>query len=114
MLPLGNKEREPLESEWYRNNRYVLHNKVYYRATGGSARELDMESPTFIPVIFDYEEEEGKELEPDGSKVEIEGDGCMYDLLGRKVATREQVEDGSWRYRVASGVYIVNGKKIRR
>ena len=109
-----NKEREPLESEWYRNNRYVLHNKVYYRATGGSARELDMESPTFIPVIFDYEEEEGKELEPDGSKVEIEGDGCMYDLLGRKVATREQVEDGSWRYRVASGVYIVNGKKIRR
>ena len=109
-----NKEHNALAAQWQRNNRYVLHNKIYYRAGSSGARELDMESPTFVPVIFDYEEEEGKELEPDGSKVEIEGDGCMYDLLGRKVATKEQVEDGSWRYRVASGVYIVNGKKIRR
>ena len=42
------------------------------------------------------------------------GDGCVYDLMGRKVATREQVEDGSWMQRVATGIYIINGKKIRK
>ena len=115
-----NRESSATKTMWTRNNKYVYGNKVYYYYSSFAfppARQNDLydeESPTFVPVIFDYEEEEGKELEPDGRKVEIEGDGCMYDLLGRKVATREQVEDGSWRYRVAPGVYIVNGKKIRR
>ena len=112
----ANKEHNASKARWDKNNRYVLHNKIYYRAgsTGASARRMNSARPEFVPVIFDDEEEEGKELEPDGSQQQIVGDGCMYDLLGRKVATREQVEDGSWRYRVASGVYIVNGKKIRR
>ena len=115
-----NRESSATKTMWTRNNKYVYANKVYYYYSSFAfppARQNDLydeESPMFIPVIFDFEEEEGKELEPDGSKVEIVGDGCMYDLLGRKVATREQVEDGSWRYRVASGVYIVKGKKIRR
>lgn len=68
--------------------------------------------PEFVPVIFD-DEEGDEELNPDGSR-EIVGDGCVYDLMGRKVATREQVEDGSWKQRVATGIYIINGKKIRR
>ena len=62
--------------------------------------------------IFD-DEEGSEELNPDGSR-EVIGDGCVYDLMGRKVATREQVEDGSWKQRVATGIYIINGKKIRR
>ena len=70
-------------------------------------------SPKFVPVIFDDEEEQEEELTPNGSR-EIVGDGCVYDLMGRKVATREQVEDGSWKQRVATGIYIINGKKIRR
>ena len=115
-----NRESSATKTMWTRNNKYVYANKVYYYYSSFAfppARQNDLydeESPTFVPVIFDFEEEEGKELEPDGSQQQIVGDGCMYDLLGRKVATREQVEDGSWRYRVASGVYIVNGKKIRR
>ena len=70
-------------------------------------------SPKFVPVIFDDEEEQEEELTPNGTR-EIVGDGCVYDLMGRKVATREQVEDGSWKQRVATGIYIINGKKIRK
>ena len=40
------------------------------------------------------------------------GDGCMYDILGRKVATEKEVKDGSWRHRLQPGVYIVDGQKI--
>jgi hypothetical protein len=64
-------------------------------------------------VVFDDEEEQDEELKPDGTR-EVIGDGCVYDLMGRKVATREQVEDGSWKQRVATGIYIINGIKIRR
>jgi hypothetical protein len=35
-------------------------------------------------------------------------------LLGRKVATKEQVEDGTWRERLAPGIYILNGKKFKK
>ena len=107
-----NKEAGPSNASWTRNNWYILGNKVYYRAAGAPVGAPAM-SPEFVPVIFDDLEEPDEELNPDGSR-EIVGDGCVYDLMGRKVATREQVEDGSWKQRVASGIYIINGKKIRR
>ena len=107
-----NKEKSATSGEWTPNNRYVLHNKIYYRASGGGVGAPQM-SPKFVPVIFDDEEEQEEELTPNGTR-EIVGDGCVYDLMGRKVATREQVEDGSWKQRVATGIYIINGKKIRK
>ena len=110
------KELDPLTVNWTRNNWYVLHNKIYYRAgvaPGASPAPKQNRAPEFIPVVFDDEEEQDEELKPDGTR-EVIGDGCVYDLMGRKVATREQVEDGSWKQRVATGIYIINGKKIRR
>ena len=91
--------------------RYVLHNKIYYRAgaTPG-APALQQRAPEFVPVIFDDEEEQ-KEMNPNGT-MEMVGDGCIYDLMGRKVASREQVEDGSWWNQATPGVYILNGRKV--
>ena len=108
-----NKEHNALQSLWLRNNRYVIHNKAYYRATGGGGSAPQLEGVQFVPVIFDGEEPGEEELQPDGS-VQVVGDGCIYDLLGRKVATREQVEDGTWRERLAPGIYILNGKKFKK
>jgi hypothetical protein len=109
-----NKEHNASQSLWLKNNRYVIHNKIYYRAGGDPSVSAPAMSPEFVPVIFDdLEEEQEEELTPNGSR-EIVGDGCVYDLMGRKVATREQVEDGSWKQRVATGIYIINGKKIRK
>lgn len=112
-----NKELENGTSAfWRQNNRYVIHNKIYYRPTeASSSRSAPKQNraPEFIPVVFDDEKEQDEELKPDGTR-EVIGDGCVYDLMGRKVATREQVEDGSWKQRVATGIYIINGKKIRR
>ena len=107
-----NKEIDGLQSLWTRNNRYVLHNKIYYRAgeeSGASAPQR--RGPEFVPVIFGDEEQQ--EMNPNGT-MEVVGDGCIYDLMGRKVATREQVEDGSWKQRVATGIYILNGKKFQK
>ena len=110
-----NKEANAKKARWTRNNRYVLHNKIYYRGTGGGARELDMEAPQFVPVIFgDEESGEEQELMPDGSRQALFGDGCIYDLSGRKVATEQQVQDGSWRTTLASGIYILNGRKFQK
>ena len=109
-----NKENNPLQSNWNRNNRYVLHNKIYYRAgSSGSSAPAVTRGVEFIPVIFDDKEPGEEELQPDGS-VLVVGDGCIYDLMGRKVATKEQVEDGTWRERLAPGFYILNGKKFRK
>ena len=110
-----NKELDATKAGWYRNNRYVLHNKIYYRGTGGGARESNMEAPQFVPIIFgDEEGGEEQELMPDGSQQAIIGDGCIYDLSGRKVATEQQVQDGSWRTTLASGIYILNGRKFQK
>ena len=106
-----NKEADPKQALWQRNNRYVQHNKIYYRAAAPSL--APQMSPEFVPVIFDDLEEQDEELNPEGAR-EIVGDGCVYDLMGRKVATREQVEDGSWKQRVATGIYILNGKKFQK
>ena len=103
-----------MKANWTRNNRYVIHNKIYYRAgatPGASAPQ--QKGPEFVPVIFDDLEEQDEELNPNGAR-EIVGDGCIYDLMGRKVATCEQVEDGSWKQRVATGIYILNGKKFQK
>ncbi len=49
----------PLEVLWKRNNLYVLHNKIYYRGPAAAgAREMEMEAPIFVPIIFGDKEEE--------------------------------------------------------
>ncbi len=109
----ANKENGEIKARWDKNNRYVIHNKIYYRAgatPGASAPQ--QKGPEFVPVIFDDEEEQW-DMNPNGT-MEFVGDGCIYDLMGRKVATREQVEDGSWKQRVATGIYILNGKKFQK
>ena len=105
-----NKEAEGLQSLWMRNNRYVIHNKIYYRASASSARETTR-GVEFVPVIFD--DDEG-DPEQNGVTEQRVGDGCVYDLLGRKVATEQQAKDGTWRQYVAPGIYIVHGKKVKR
>jgi len=108
-----NKEHNALEAMWQRNNRYVLHNKIYYRASsgvGGDARENNMTGIQFVPVIF------GDEEEPDPNFME-QTTGRSYpagvfNLQGQQIATEQEIEDGTWRQRVAPGIYIVNGKKI--
>ena len=108
----NNRESSATKTMWTRNNKYVYANKIYYRGAIPAPSPVPAMAPEFVPVIFD-DEEGSEELNPDGSR-EVIGDGCVYDLMGRKVATREQVEDGSWKQRVATGIYIINGKKIRR
>lgn len=107
-----NKEVSNSRISWARNNKYVLGNKIYYRAnsSGASSRELTR-SPEFIPVVFDDDDEE--EDEPIGeSLLQRPHDNRVYDLLGRCVATGEEVVNGTWRSKVASGIYILNGRKI--
>lgn len=109
-----NKEKDPLKAQWTRNNRYVLHNKVFYRegiSGGAAAREYVMTDIQFVPVIFDDEE-----IVPDedgGSRSgRVYGDNRIYDLSGRCVASETEVLDGSWRQHLAAGIYILNGKKF--
>lgn len=106
-----NKEADASRSLWTRNNRYVLHNKIYYRATGGSGAREKTRGVEFVPVIFD--DEGGEDPDIKDSSDRIVGDGCVYDLQGRKVATKQQVEDDTWRQFLRPGIYIINGKKIR-
>ena len=106
-----NKEAGLIPASWTRHNYYVLHNRIYYKADGGGVSAPAMSRGIeFVPVIFDDEEEQ-KEMNPNGT-MEVVGDGCIYDLMGRKVATREQVEDGSWWNQATPGVYILNGRKV--
>lgn len=109
-----NRESSEYKNSWTRNNKYVYGNKIYYRATGSGSRELSMRGIEFVPTIFDLEDEEqpGEEEQNPSEGATLQGDGCIYDLMGRKVATRQQVEDGSWRL-LRPGIYILNGKKFR-
>jgi hypothetical protein len=112
----NNRESNATKTMWTRNNKYVYGNKIYYRAaiSSPSPALAVTRSIEFVPVIFDDGEQPGEEeLQPDGS-VQVVGDGCIYDLMGRKVATKEQVEDGTWRERLAPGIYIINGKKFKK
>ena len=104
-----NKELSEETGLWTPNNRYVLHNKIYYRATPSPARDIE-----FVPVIFDDEDEEHEELQPDGSRQVMAGDNRIYDLQGRCVATEQEVQDGTWHDRLAPGIYILNGRKFSK
>ena len=105
----SNKEHNELKARWDKNNRYVLHNKIYYREPSSPAPGMTR-GIEFVPVIFDFDGEE--ELQLDGNVQQIAGDNCIYDLQGRKMATEQQVKDGTWRQLLKPGVYIINGKKI--
>lgn len=107
-----NRESNETKTLWERNNKYVQHNKIYYRAgsSGASAREKTR-GVDFVPVIFDDEDGENPDIKDSSDR--IVGDGCVYDLQGRKVATKQQVEDDTWRQFLRPGIYIINGKKIR-
>lgn len=105
-----NKELGMTKASWTRNNYYVLHNRIYYKSDTSGASAPSKRAIEFVPVIFDDEEAQ-QEMNPDGT-MEMVGDGCIYDLMGRKVATREQVEDGSWWNQATPGVYILNGRKV--
>ena len=106
-----NKELSKETGQWTPNNRYVLHNKIYYRAEPSPAPSMSGDIQ-FIPVIFDNDSEE--EIEDNEQGQQRVGDGCIYDLMGRRVATQQQVQDGSWRSRLAPGIYILNGRKFKK
>ena len=106
-----NKEAGLTPATWTRNNYYVQHNKIYYKETGSSVKRLGaLNDVNFIPVVFDDEEEMD---EPTNVVSTIETSGDVYDLSGRKVATEQQVNDGTWRQILRPGIYIVGGKKIK-
>lgn len=104
-----NKELNTKESLWLRNNRYVLHNKAYYRESAGPAQAPKHTNNTqFVPVNFG----EGDEEQPEESKQIFTGLTGVYDIMGRKVASEAEAKDGSWQQRLAPGIYIVGGEKI--
>ncbi|MBQ6760895.1 MAG: hypothetical protein IJP47_05665, partial [Prevotella sp.] len=107
------KELSTISGQWLPNNRYVLHNKAYYRAP---AADLGAKSSAqFIPVEFDFEDEPIVEDEQDPDAVSAATPvvkSGVYDMQGRQIATEEQVLDGTWHQSLAPGIYIVNGKKI--
>ncbi len=108
----NNRESNATKTMWTRNNKYVYGNKIYYRAAISSSAPEMTRGIEFVPIIFDDESEE--ELDPDGSKLQMAGDNCIYDLQGRKVATEEQVKDGTWQQRLSPGIYILNGQKFSK
>lgn len=100
-----NKENAVSNNEWFRNNRYVLHNKIYYRADNAGTRGIQ-----YVPVLF-----EAAATDVQGVKDYSEGmlrPGNVYNLQGRCVATEEMVKDGTWKNNLTPGVYIMSGKKI--
>jgi hypothetical protein len=100
---------------WERNNKYVYANKVYYSgaiAGSGSSLNIDFENTEYIPVLFDEQGVKDMDLQPDGTMRLRINDGRAYDIQGRCIATEQEVSDGSWLNNVASGMYIVNGKKF--
>ena len=110
-----NKENNASESMWFRNNRYVLHNKIYYRGTTPAdpgSLNVDFEKIDYIPVLFDNQGVEDMDLQPDGTMRLTTSDGRVYDMQGRCVVTEQEAIDGSWINTVAPGIYILNGKKV--
>lgn len=105
-----NKETDPSQALWTKNNRYVYHNKIYYRAPSSPAKPDLTRSIDFIPVRFDDDDAEPISEKEDW--MPESGDNRIYDLQGRCVATADEVEDGSWRHRLSPGIYVINGKKF--
>ena len=116
-----NKELNELEAAWDRNNLYVLHNKIYYRGTGDGGTGdggTGAKAAQFVPVNFDFEDEPIVEIDPEegamtstGSTVKTELQG-VYDMMGRKIITAEEMANGQWQKQLAPGLYIINGKKV--
>lgn len=105
-----NREYAADMGSWIRNNRYVYGNKIYYRVnSSGSAPRRD--TPEFIPVVFD-DDDEDEDIEDDLSGAQRIHDNRVYDLQGRCVATEQEVKDGTWKLRLPAGVYILNGQKV--
>ena len=107
-----NKEESEFKVGWTLNNKYVYGNKLYYRAPGGQAvspARGETRGIDFVPVLFDVEPSEEQQ-----ESQTVVGDNRVYDMLGRCVATEEQVKDGSWRQLLPPGLYIINGKKIKK
>ena len=118
-----NKETDPSKALWAKNNRYVYGNKLYYRPSGVLPAPHLASSLTladYIPVLFgDGDDDEEPDDDPNGDGDDEASHNRtfpkgVYDLTGRRVATQQQVLDGTWRYLLPSGIYIVNGKKIRK
>ena len=110
-----NKENDPLEGMWLRNNRYVEHNKIYYREGSSGAHAPENKNKVeYVPVIFgDGEEVPKEEQQPDENQTQQRvGDGCAYDIVGRKVASEAAVKNGTWYQGLTPGIYIVDGQKI--
>ncbi len=109
------RESNATKTMWERNNKYVYANKVYYSgaiAGSGSSLNIDFENTEYIPVLFDEQGVKDMDLQPDGTMRLRINDGRAYDIQGRCIATEQEVSDGSWLNNVASGMYIVNGKKF--
>ena len=109
----SNKENNGSKARWDKNNRYVIHNKIYYRETGAGARA------NFVPLLFDDPLIDDKFFDPEEPPVINDPTvptpvlvGDVYDLMGRRVATAQQVLDGTWKLYLPSGVYIIGGKKV--
>ena len=107
-----NREEGGTMGEWVRNNKYVYNNRIYVKkpmaSSGSGARWAKTD---FVPVVFDDDDEEDDD--PIGeSLLQRPHDNRVYDLLGRCVASGEEVVNGTWRSKVASGIYILNGRKI--
>ena len=110
-----NKEHNSQEAMWLRNNRYVLHNKIYYQEGSSGAHAPENKNEVqYVPVNFDgVDEEQPGEEEPGENQTQQRvGDGCAYDIVGRKVASEAAVKNGTWYQGLTPGIYIVDGQKI--
>ena len=99
-----------MKANWTRNNRYVLHNRIYYRAN--VAASAGAKAAEFVPLIFDFDEDmEEEEMKAKPQTVDVSADK-VYDVQGRCIAIGDEVLDGSWKNNVAPGLYIIGGKKV--
>jgi len=62
-----NKEISPWQSLWQRNNRYVQHNKIYYRAGNKAGAPEHSSGAEYVPVLFGDEEPKQPDTQNDAS-----------------------------------------------
>ena len=95
-----------------RDNRYVLHNKVYWIYNPGSASG----SARFIRVLFDDEEEENPEdqpIEDDVTQSNVPWPCDVFDMAGRRVAQHETPATLRRNHpNLSPGIYIFGGRKV--
>jgi len=87
-----------------KDNYYVRHNKVF--VLGSSLTTSP--SRQFVGVTFEPSGIEEQSAE-EGRRMPT---GDVFDLQGRRVATEQQVQDGTWQRKATQGVYIRNGRKF--